>query len=76
MVKKIGRTALRSCFFTVYMCRWSITIHPGGGDGAWLRPRTCVKLTIQPDAKTRQVAVSGSGCSFLGLQFGPRPATS
>mgnify|MGYP000860802071 CR=1 FL=1 len=28
------------------------------------------------DAKTRQVALSGSGCSFLGFKFGPRPATS
>ena len=38
--------------------------------------RTCVLLNTKPDAKTRQLAVSGSGCSFLGLEFGPRPATS
>jgi len=33
-----------------------------GRTWVWLRPRTCAELTTQPDAKTRQVAVSGSGC--------------
>jgi len=35
-----------------------------------------VELTTQPDdAKTRQVAVSGSGCFFPGFDFGLRRAT-
>jgi len=38
----------------------------------WPRPRFGVELTTQPDAKTRQVVVSGSGCSFLSFEFGPR----
>jgi len=42
---------------------------------AWLRPRSGVEFTTQPDAKTRQVAVSGSGCSFPVFEFGPRRAT-
>ena len=49
---------------------------PGSSSVPWLSPRSGVELTTQADAKTRQVALSGSGCSFLGFEFGPRPATS
>jgi len=43
---------------------------------SWAPSAIWRRINHTNDAKTSQVAVSGSGCSFLGFEFGPRRATS